>query len=495
MLLWYSRLPGGLDRLVDVPSEDYEEIAIRQAGEIASLRSENSELKETVTTLERRIAELEERLGRNPRNSSMPPSLEGLSKPPPANRAERRRQKRNPGKQPGSEGRHLAQVLRPDEVIVHRPGTCGSCGGDLTGAEVVSAETRQVFEMPKVRAHVTEHQMQKVRCACGSETKAIAPKEATAPACYGPGIRALAVYLSVYQHVPYDRLAEIFSDLVQIPVSVGAIASMVKEAGGGLGLFRSVVSELLLEAPSVHFDETGARVEGSLHWVHVAATSLYTLLHCHKKRGGIALDDVGVIAKMKGVAVHDGFKSYRRYDVVHGLCNAHHLRELQGVIDHFDQDWAAEMIDLLLDAKQAVEDAVAKGHHRLDKKTLEKIRERYDDLIEEGWDANWASVARAEGKWYRSNAQNLVNRLDNHRDDVLRFATNFEVSFDNNQAERDVRLIKLQQKISGSWRTKAGADNFCAVRSYVSTMKKHHQDVLEGLRRLFQGRVWLPGGT
>jgi transposase len=481
---------------VGVPNENPEEVAARQAEEIVSLRSENSDLKAKITTLEGRIAELEERLGRNPRNSSMPPSLEGLSKPPSANRAERRLKKRKPGKQPGSEGHHLAQVSDPDEVLVHRPETCGSCGETLQGAEVVSVDKRQVFEMPKVTAHVTEHQIQKVRCACGCETKAAAPKEATAPACYGPGIRALAVYLSVYQHVPYDRLAEIFSDLLQIPVSVGAVAQMVTEAGGGLGLFRQVVSDLLSNAPSVHFDETGARVEGSLHWVHVASNSLYTLLYCHEKRGRIALADFGVIANMKGVAIHDGFRSYGKFkDVVHALCNAHHLRELQAVIERFDQDWATDMIDLLLKVKKATQEAMAQGRDHLEEETLEEINKRYHELIEDGWDDNWSVVESAKGKWYEHTAVNLVNRLDIFRDDVLRFSRNFDVSFDNNQAERDIRMVKLQQKISGSWRTKAGADDFCAIRSYVSTMKKNGHDVLEGLRDLFEGRVWLPGGT
>lgn len=462
---------------------------------IAELEAENAELRRTIATLEARIAQLEERLGRNPRNSSMPPSAEGLNKPS-ANRAERRAQKkRRPGKQPGDPGHHLAQVPDPDEVITHRPQRCPACEGDLADAEVTGVEQRQVFEAPRTRAHVTEHQMLRVRCACGCETKASPPPEATAPACYGPGLRALAVYLSVYQHVPYDRLAEIFCDLLSIPVSVGTIKTMVGEAGGALGLFLDVVRDLLRDAPAVCFDETGGRVEGSLHWVHVASTSLYTLLCCHKRRGTAAMDDMGVISKMTGVAIHDGWKPYRSYDVVHALCNAHHLRELTGVVERFDQDWAEQMIDLLLDAKEAVEQAVARGGKRLDKKTLHSIRVRYGKLVSKGWAQNEQPTTANAGKWYRNTAVNLLDRLDVYRDDVLRFTVDFAVPFDNNQGERDIRMVKLQQKISGSWRTKAGADDFCAIRSYVSTMKKHGYDVLEGLRQLFEGWAWLPGGT
>jgi transposase len=456
------------------------------------LRAENAELRRMVGTLEARIAELERQLGRNPRNSSMPPSAEGLTKPPAPNRAERRKAKRRPGKQPGDPGHHLAQVADPDEVVPHAPEHCGECGGALEGAEVTGVETRQVFELPRIRPYVTEHQMQKRRCACGHETKAAPPPEATAPACYGPGIRGLAVYLSVYQHVPYDRLGEIFADVLGISVSTGAIKTMVGEAGGALGLFLEVIADLLRDAPAVHFDETGARVEGSLHWVHVACTSLYTLLFCHKKRGRLALDDGAIIDKMAGVAVHDGYASYRTYDVVHGLCNSHHVRELQGVLDHFDQEWAGEMIDLLLDAKEAVEKAQARGRKHLDAKTLHSIRVRYGQLVTKGWAANEEPCEAAEGKWFENKAVNLLERLDAYRDDVLRFSTDFDVDWSNNQAERDIRMTKLQQKISGSWRTKTGADHFCAIRSYVSTMKKQGVEVLDGLQELFEDRVWLP---
>jgi transposase len=466
-------------------STEWEQIAAQREEEITVLR-------ETVASLQARIADLEARLNRNPRNSSMAPSAEGLTKPPVANRAQRRAEKRRPGKQPGAEGNHLAQVPDPNETVVHRPGVCSDCGGDLVDALVIGTEVRQVFELPKITAFVTEHQMMKVRCACGCETKAAAPKEATAPAAYGPSIRALAVYLSVYQHVPYDRLGQIFSDVLFIPVSVGAISAMVAEAGGGLGLFLSVVTDLLRDEPAVHFDETGARVEGSLHWIHVASSALFTLLACHKRRGSVAMDDIGVIEKMKGIAVHDGWKPYRSYDVVHQLCNSHHLRELEGVAERFGQDWADKMITLLLDAKEAVEQAVDEGRGRLDPSTLHSIRVRYGTLIAKGWAANAEPTVGTEGKWYENTATNLLKRLDLSRDDVLRFTADFDAPFSNNQGERDVRMVKLQQKISGSWRTKTGADHFCAIRSYVSTMKKHGYRVLDGLEELFEGRVWLP---
>ena len=319
-----------------------------------------------------------------------------------------------------------------------------------------------------------------LRCRCGAETKAPAPKEATAPACYGPRIRALAVYLSVYQHLPYERLAEMFSDLLQIPVSSGAVVAMVKQAGSGDGLelFEEVVKDLICGSPAAHFDETGARVEGSLHWIHVASNRLYTLLICHKKRGKDAIEQMGVLRNMTGTAVHDGFRPYRSYDVAHALCNAHHLRELEALSELEGQDWASEMIDVLLEAKQDVCRANFHGADRLTHATMCRVRFGYQDLLDKGWKVNEADVETSE-KWIRATARRLLKRLDERRDDVLRFTVDFRVPFDNNQAERDIRMVKLQQKISGSWRTKAGADHFCAIRSYVSTMKKHRQGVLD----------------
>ncbi len=262
-----------------------------------------------------------------------------------------------------------------------------------------------------------------------------------------------------------------------------------------MGLFLEVVTDLLRDAPVVHFDETGARVEGSLHWVHVASNVLCTFLACHKRRGTPAMDEIGVIAKMTGVAVHDGWKPYRSYDVVHALCNAHHIRELDGVTERFHQDWAEQRVSLLLDAKEAVEKAVAKGRKRLHTTTLHSIRVRYGQLVAKGWAANEEPTKASNGKRYQNTATNLLTRLDAYRDDVLRFTVDFDVPFDNNQGERDIRMVILQQKISGSWRTKAGADHFCAIRSYVCTMKKHRYSLLDGLRELFEGRVWLPRGT
>lgn len=458
------------------------------------LKTDNDALTQHNAALEARIADLEERLGRNPRNSSMPPAAEGFSKPPAPSRAERRAAKRKPGKQPGTEGKHLARVACPDEVVDHAPAACESCGADLADAQVVGTERRQVFDLPEIRLRVTEHVVERRRCVCGCATKAVFPPAATAPACYGPGVRALAVYLAVYQHVPFDRMAQLFADVLHQDISVGALAQMVAEAADATSPFLDHVRVLLADASVVHFDETGGRVAGRLHWVHSASTALLTLLDCHRRRGTLAMDDLGVIGAMTGVAIHDGWRPYRRYDVVHALCNAHHLRELAAIGMVWDQGWANDLATVLVDAKTAVDTARAAGRDRLDDTTLHSIRVRYGTLIAKGIAAN-PEPASGKRHGYNNKAHNLLVRLDTQRADVLRFCSDFEVSFDNNQAERDIRMVKLQQKISGSWRTLNGARDFCAIRSYVSTLRKNQHDILTGLHRLFEDRAWLPGET
>ena len=407
----------------------------------------------------------------------MPLSAELFSKPPSPSRAERRAAGRRPGKQPGDPGTHLAQVADPDVVVTHAPDVCGSCGDRLDDAEVVGVDSRQVFDLPEIRLSVTEHRAERRRCACGCVTKATFPDVATASARYGPTIRGLAAYLAVHQHLPFDRMAQLFTDVLGAPVSVGALAGMVTEAAGALPSSLGVTRSLLHDAPAVHFDETGGRVEGSLHWVHSASTDLLTLIDCHKRRGRVAMDDFGVIGEMSGVAVHDGWKPYRHYDVDHGLCNAHHLRELLAVGIGWDQGWANDLADLLREAKRSVEVARAQGHRQLDAATLHSIRFRYGQLVAKGFTANPApETGKRSG--YDKKAFILLRRLDGQRDDVLRFTTDFAVPFDNNQAERDIRMVKLQQKISGSWRTLHGAKNFCAIRSYVSTMRKQDAGLL-----------------
>jgi transposase len=423
---------------------------------IAELRVANARLVTANAALEARVAELERRLGKNSSNSSKPPSSDGLGRPAWAERrvAERAAGRRKPGKQPGAPGAYLAQVAKPDGVVEHVPQRCGGCGRDLAGAVVVGVEARLVFDLPVLRLGVVEHRAQRCRCACGRVTAAAFPAEARAAACYGSGVRALVCYLLVHQHLPIDRAAQLLSEVCGASVATGTLVGVVAEAAGRLEGFVEVVREQLAAGPTAHFDETGARVGGRLAWVHSASTGLLSLFTVHAKRGKVAMDAAGVLPCFRGVAVHDGWSPYWRYQhITHALCGAHLLRELEGLVDEPGQGWAPGMAELLVDVKLAGDRA------------------------------------------RRSPAGRLLARLDVHRDEVLRSLDDTCVPFDNNQAERDLRMVKLQQKVSGCWRTLTGAAAFLAVRSYVAAARKHRMNPLVVLRRLFEGAPWLPATT
>jgi transposase len=296
---------------------------------IDQLREANARLVAANAELAARVAELERRLGKDSSNSSKPPSSDGLGKPTRTRQrgGERAEGGRAPGKQPGAPGAHLAQVAQPDEVIRHVPDRCGGCGVELADGVVVGVEARQVFDLPPLRLSVSEHRAERRRCACGTITQAAFPAEARAAACYGPGVRALCCYLLAYQHLPVDRAAQLLADVLGTPVSAGTLAAVLAEGAAGLEGFCQVVRERLAAAEVAHFDETGARVAGRLHWVHLASTKLLSLFTVHAKRGKAAMDAAGVLPGFHGVAVHDGWSPYWRYEVTHALCGAHLLRD------------------------------------------------------------------------------------------------------------------------------------------------------------------------
>jgi transposase len=460
-----------------------------------------AELEARVVGLVARIAELEARLRADSSNSSRPPSSDGLRKPARDGRGSRRGAagpRRKPGGQPGAPGAYLARVAEPDQVVVHAPDRCAGCGADLAAAPVVAVEARQVHDLPPMRLLVTEHRAERRRCpgaGCGQVTAGPFPDHVGAPASYGPGLRAVAAYLHAHQHLPYDRTAQLLDDVFGAPVATGTLAAMMAECAERLDGFLQTVRAQLAGAEVVNFDETGARVAGKLHWVHSASTTALSLFTVHAKRGTEAMDAAGVLPGFTGVAVHDGWSCYGRYmDATHARCNAHHLRELAGVAEQSGQRaWAEGMAALLVEATWAVTRAVAAGLDQLDPERLGHYLRRYDTIIAEGRRAN-RPPPNPSGKRRRkqSKAANLLDRLDRHRDEVLRFAVDFRVPFTNNQAERDIRMVKLQQKISGCWRTTPGANRFLAIRSYVSTARKQGVEVLHALRRVFAGDPWLP---
>jgi hypothetical protein len=318
-------------------------------------------------------------------------------------------------------------------------------------------------------------------------TAAAFPDEATAPACYGPGVRALIVYLAVYQHLPVDRTARLLADVLGAPVSTGTVANVIAQAAGLVTAAVAVIAARLRAARVVHFDETGARIAGRLHWVHVACTGLLTLLFAHPRRGKEAIDAAGVLPGFRGTAVHDGWAPYRSYKkATHASCNAHHLRDLQAAAEA-GHDWAAGLADVLRYAWRHVSAAKAAGRDALPAAVLASVRARYDGHVAQGLDA---TADRP-----RSDPARLARRLRDTRADTLRFTIDFALPFDNNQGERDIRMTKLQQKISGCWRTLNGAQTWCTLRSYTATAHKHGINPLTALRGAFTGQPWTPPAT
>lgn len=472
----------------DEPS--YEQLAAlvdEQAAVIEGLRAE--------------VADLERRLAQNSRNSSRPPSSDGLSKPP-ASKSLRRPSGRKPGGQPGHPGAHLEMVAVPDEIVDHVPPLCAGCHRDLSGAEEVGHHARQVFDLPEIRLRGTEHRAHTRRCACGRETTAAFPAALGAPAQYGPRVRALGIYLVSYQHLPYARAARLLSDWIGAPVSTGTLATFLARGAEDLRPFLDEVHAQITAAPVAHFDETGARADGRLRWLFSAGTERATSYSLHDKRGFDGLDHAGVLPSFAGIAVHDGFKPYRRYtEPRHALCNVHHLRELTGIIEAAPGDrrqaWAVRMDRLLRELHGAVRDARAAGRAGLAAEELAGFRDRYARIIALGHEANPARTTPTgrRGVIRQTPAHNLLRRLDIYREDVLRFAEDFRVPFDNNLAERDIRMIKLQQKISGCWRTIAGAERFLAIRSYLSTATKQHEPIADTLVALATGDPWIPAAA
>ncbi len=449
---------------------------------VVSLRRELAEARE-------RIAELEARLRQNPRNSSQPPSSEGLAKPAP--RSLRKKSGRRPGGQDGHKGMTLAQVARPDREIRHEPAGCGRCGAGLAGRPVTAVERRQVFDLPPVHAGVTEHQLIERECGCGHRTKAAAPPGAEAPVQYGPRIAAVMVYLHAGQFLSKDRTAVALAELFGIPCSSGTVAALTARAAGRLDGFLERAREQIAASEVAGFDETGFRVAGRLAWVHCARTGKYTLLMVHPKRGTKAMEAMGVLPRFAGVAVHDAWAPYDTYTAPdHQLCCAHALRELQAVADAAPQGqwcWASQAAEALTAMQQLVREAISQGHDAVDPDALAAQVRLFRSAALTG--AN-QTAARSGPLMKKHNA--LARRLRDRQDDYLRFTADLRAPPDNNGSERDIRMAKLKQKVSGCLRTMTGARQFCAIRSYLSTAAKHGLGFFDALVMLTEGEPWMP---
>jgi transposase len=451
--------------------------------QVQQLTAQVQQLTTQVQQLTTRIHELEAQLAKNSTNSGKPPSSDGLEKPQ-KNQSLRGKSGRKPGGQPGREGRTLNAAEKPDSVQVHTPITCMSCQGSLEDVEAVGVDKRQVFDLPPVSVTVTEHRAETKICpCCGTKNKGAFPDGVNSFTQYGEHVKALAAYF-LHQHlIPFERVAQIFEDVFNIALSPGTCSNMDKKLFKNLEVFEA--SLYLLVCKVLHLDETGVRCEKKLHWIHVTSSETATFYGLHSKRGGEAVEAIGILPNYAGNVVHDHWHCYFSYQQVkHGLCNVHHLRELKYVHEQENCAWAKEMADLLLKGKKMADQAKGAGETLLSAEEIALIEGEYACLLLKAASGYLETTEKAGiGK----QGFNLFRRLLKKMDAVLYFVRDLAIPFSNNLAEQDLRMEKVKQKISGCFRTFTGGMISCRVRSYISTARKQGWSIIESLAEAIRG--------
>lgn len=448
-----------------------------------------------IERLEARVKELEERLSKNSSNSSKPPSSDGYKKPDPKSLRNKNKKKKKVGGQVGHKGSTLKQTDNPKFIAHHDPAHCWLCKNSLLNKTRINYERRQVYDLPPLHFEVTEHRAYKKCCGhCGVITKANFPTDVTQSTQYGSKAKSLMIYMHQYQLLPFDRNREFFSDVFSQDISAATIASATEIGYTKLESSENHIKQQLINEKSLHVDETGFRVSKSLFWLHVASTNRLTFYASHKKRGSEAANEIDLLPKFNGILIHDHLKAYFQYAKQHSLCNAHHLRELTFVQENYKHKWAKEIEILLLNIKQAVELHYADTGNALSEKKLKRYRNRYMNILRRGdveCPRNYGDGEKRKAKVKQTTARNLLERLRRFNQSVLAFMYNPSVPFDNNQAERDLRMMKVQQKISGCFRTSDGIKRFCRIRGYISTAKKQGVNVLFALQQAMVGQAIL----
>jgi transposase len=448
-----------------------------------------------IEKLESRVTELEGQISKNSRNSSKPPSGDGFGN---KTKSLRTKSERKTGGQPDHPGSTLEWSSEVDVVVEHKVKKCQGCGSSLEEHLLQNIVARQVYDIPPIILNVTEHRAEVKSCShCGLENQAQFPAEANSLVQYGSKLKSIMVYLMDGQLLPFKRTCEVLSDILGTKLSEGTLYNSRNQCFNNLELITSNIQSSILTSNVVHFDETGLQVNGKLWWLHVACTDSLTYYFVHSKRGQIAMNEMDILPRFEGKAIHDGWPSYADYSCEHFLCNAHHLRELRFIWENYEQSWAIQMSLLLCTIKCQVDEAQENGLKSLPLDTLGEFERRYQAILEQGFTANpimappSEAIKKKRGRIKQSPPRNLLDRLKS-QSSVLGFMYDFEVPFDNNQAERDIRMMKLKQKISGTFRSSDGAQIFCRIRGYISTLKKQGCNVLDALIALFNGDCQSP---
>jgi transposase len=451
------------------------------------------------------IQALEVRLGKNSQNSSKPPSTDGYAKPPVEGKRTnslRKAGQKPKGGQPGHSGNTLKQTAHPDLIEEHAPEVCGQCGEPLAEVAVAGYEERQVYDIPALRIEITAHRaLQKVCPVCGSLNRGNFPAGVSSPAQYGDGVKALGSYLTCQHYLPLERTTQIIEDLFQHRISEAVVLGATNQLAEDVKPAEAAVKALLSSGDILQLDETGLRVMGKLHWVHAASTAKLTYYNVHTQRGVVAMDAADILPNFKGIAVHDHWKPYFRYENCgHALCNAHHLRELQAIETLWEQPWAKDMAALLCEIDHAVNVARLQNQTYLPETLKTDFHTRYDDWVARGYEVNppppppvvVEGKPKRRGRVKQSAPRNLLDRLKHYKAEVLSFMEDFRVPFSNNLAERDMRMVKVKQKVSGCFRTMEGAAAFVRIRGYCSTARKNGENVMASIKAALRGNPFVP---
>ncbi len=459
------------------------------------LRDENQQLRDRVLELEAMVKKLTELLGQNSRNSSWPSSRDKARKPKP--KSQRKSSGRKPGGQKGHRGHTLKMTAKPDEIVIHQPTCCHHCQTTFNAnSTIIDIRKRQVLDLPPLHYITTEHQAHTVGCQqCGKVTTSAFPEHVTQPVQYGVRVKQLAVYLRTEQFVPYQRSQQLLQDLFELPVCVGSLQNFVTGAAKRATEPTESIRAAIAQADVVHADETGFYIGGKRHWLHTASTQTLSYFFPHATRGRKAVDEVDILPNVTGTLVHDAWPTYFLYDTVHALCHAHHLRDLTALIENDKEVWAGQMRAFLLAAKALVDEEKASGSTRLPETMRARIETLYDAIVTYGLAETPLPTQGKNGRPKATKGRNLVERFGARKDSMLRFIRDFKVPFDNNLAERDIRMMKVQQKVSGCFRSESGANDFCTLRSYTSTIRKQGLSVWKAIGSLFSDTALMPRTT